>query len=82
MLSFMDRSLEKVDNKKLIIVNNTEINNGHLEDSKERSSEDVKIDKSEVDSQNPEVANREHDQGSKSVKEDVGSEIVEKSSMD
>ena len=63
--------------------NNTEISNGHLEDSEKSPSEDVKesVDTSKVDSQNPEVLSREHDQGSKAVKEDVGSEIAEKSSM-
>jgi len=80
-----DVELHEQDSKESdCIVNNTEISNGHLEHREKSLSEDVKesVDTSKVDSQNPEVASREHDQGSESVKEDVGSEIAEKSPMD
>ena len=64
------------------IISDTKAHDDHLEYTEKSSSENVKIDKSKVDSQNPEVASRKHDQDNESVKEDVGSEIADKSSMD
>ena len=63
------------------VVSNTKINDDHLKDSEKSSSENVRIDKWKVDSQNPKVASREHNQDNESVKENVGSEIADKSSI-
>jgi len=80
-----DVELHEQDSKEsdCTVVKNTELSNGHLEDSDKSPADSVEesVDTSKVESRIPEVASREHDHGSESVNEDVVSDIAEESSI-